>query len=177
MVSGQFGRDPDRRLHLCLCFPLSISFLCTFLSSLESALIYHRFPLQSRLERRSVLKRICAIPGPSRTVGFTSVYAFLLVSVSPAKTSTNAKPDKARKQEQHQGKQGSERKGQREKANKKAAKTSTNLTVGFTSGAQRGGRAEAHTGASLVVVHDDTAAVHKCNTNGSLQCFPRPCLV
>ena len=68
---------PDSRRHLCLCFPLSISFLCAFLSSLGSALIYHRFPLQSRLERRSVLKRICAIPGPSRTVGFTSVYAFL----------------------------------------------------------------------------------------------------
>ena len=115
---------PDSRRHLRLCFPLSISFLCTFLSSLGSALIYHRFPRQSRLERRSVLKRICAIPGPSRTVGFTSVYAFVLVSVSPAKTSTNAKPDKARKQEQHQGKQGSERKGQREKANNKAAKTS-----------------------------------------------------
>ena len=75
---------PDNRRHLRLCFPLSISFLCTFLSSLESALIYHRFPLQSRLERRSVLKRICAIPGPSRTVGFTSVYAFLLAFLSSA---------------------------------------------------------------------------------------------
>ena len=47
---------PDSRRHLRLCFPLSISFLCTFLSSLKSALIYNRFPLQSRLERRSVLK-------------------------------------------------------------------------------------------------------------------------
>ena len=75
---------PDSPFHLCLCFPLSISFLCTFLSSLGSALIYHRFPLQSRLERRSVLKRICAIPGPSRTVGFTSVYAFLLAIHSSA---------------------------------------------------------------------------------------------
>ena len=74
----------DSRCHLRLCFPLSISFLCTFLSSLGSALIYHRFPLQSRLERRSVLKRICAIPGPSRTVGFTSVYAFLLAFLSSA---------------------------------------------------------------------------------------------
>ena len=70
--------------HLRLCFPLSIAFLCTFLSSLGSALIYHRFPLQSRLERRSVLKKICAIPGPSRTVGVTSVYAFLFAFLSSA---------------------------------------------------------------------------------------------
>ena len=73
---------PDSRRHLRLCFPLSISFLCTFLSSLESALIYHRFPVQSRLERRNVFKRICAIPGPSRTVGVTSVYAFILAFIS-----------------------------------------------------------------------------------------------
>ena len=75
---------PDSRRHLRLCFPLSISFLCTFLFSLESALIYHRFPLQSRLERRSVLKKICAIPGPSRTVGVTFVFAFLLTFLSSA---------------------------------------------------------------------------------------------
>ena len=88
LISGQFAADcPGRsgsRLHLCLCFPLSISFLCTFLASLGSAIMYHRFPRQSRLERRSVLKMICAIPGPSRTVRFTSVYAFLLAFLSSA---------------------------------------------------------------------------------------------
>ena len=61
-----FNRPP---LRPTLCFPLSMSFLCAFLSSLGSALMYHKFPLQPRLERRSALKKICAMPGPSRTVG------------------------------------------------------------------------------------------------------------
>ena len=64
---------PDSRRHLRLCFPLTISYLCTFL-----------FYALTTCKEEVFKKMICAIPGPSRTVGIASVYAFLLACLSSA---------------------------------------------------------------------------------------------